>query len=133
MYLQILFMIIITSCIFLQDDSIVVNRSFEVPNPVVENSIREEPIYDVPIDYNPVKEYQNVDNGSIRGKRKLVDLDGFSYTVRVWLQELFMHCYLHIISNVNSITQICWYWIEDLYLIYAIYVYVLLFAHYQSC
>jgi hypothetical protein len=62
----------------LQDDSIVVNRSFKVPNPVVENSIREEPI-----DHNPVKEYQNVDNGSIRGKRKLVDLDGFSYTVRV--------------------------------------------------
>jgi hypothetical protein len=52
-------MIIITSCIFLQDDSIVVNRSFEVPNPVVENSISEEPI-----DHNPVKEYQNVDNGS---------------------------------------------------------------------
>ena len=67
----------------LQDDSIVVNRSFEVPNPVVENSIREEPIHDVPIDHNPVKEYQIVDNGSIRGKRKLVDLDGFSYTVRV--------------------------------------------------
>ena len=42
-----------------------VSRSFEVPNPVVENSIREEPIYDVPIDHNPVKEYQNVDNGSL--------------------------------------------------------------------
>jgi hypothetical protein len=67
----------------LQDDFIVVNRSFEVPNPVVENSIREESIYDVPIDHNPVKEYQIVDNGSIRGKRKLVDLDSFSYTVRV--------------------------------------------------
>jgi hypothetical protein len=79
-------MIIITSCkgcIFLQDDSIVVNRSFEVPNPVVENSISEEPIDEVPIDHNPVKEFQIVDNGSIHGKRKLVDLSGFSYTVRV--------------------------------------------------
>ena len=85
MYLQIFFMIIITSCIFLQDDSIVVNRSFEVPIPVVENSISEEPIYDVPIHHNPVKEYQIVDNGPIRGKRKLVDLSGFSYTVGVWL------------------------------------------------
>ena len=71
-------MIIITSCIFLQDDSIDVNRSFEVPNPVVENSISEEPI-----DHNPVKEFQIVDNGSIHGKRKLVDLSGFIYTVRV--------------------------------------------------
>ena len=67
----------------LQDDSIVVNRSFEVPNPVVENSIREEPIDEVQIDHNPVKEFQMVENGSIHGKRKLVDLDGFSYTVRV--------------------------------------------------
>jgi hypothetical protein len=55
----------------LQDDSIVVSRSFEVPNPVVENSIREEPIYDVPIDHNPVKEYQNVDNGSMKNSRKM--------------------------------------------------------------
>jgi hypothetical protein len=46
---------------------------------MVENSIREEPIYDVPIDHNPVKEYQNVDNGSIRGKRKLIDLYGYDF------------------------------------------------------
>lgn len=61
----------------------VIDAPFNVPVPVTENSIEEDPVGAVQPDHNPVKQYQIIDSGTSKGKPKLLDLDGFSYTVRV--------------------------------------------------
>ncbi|CAC5383159.1 unnamed protein product [Mytilus coruscus] len=66
-----------------EDTSIVVDRSFNVPEPVLEESLQDESIGDITVDHNPTTEYHVVDFGSNRGKRNLVDTDGFSFTVKV--------------------------------------------------
>ena len=60
------------------------DRSFEVPHPVQEISIQEDVIEDIPAQRDaPGPEYEVVDIGTKRGKRKLVDKQGYQYTLRV--------------------------------------------------
>ncbi|XP_071133066.1 uncharacterized protein [Mytilus edulis] len=64
-----------------EDPSIVIDRSFDIPEQVQEDSIADESIGDIPED-DPTVHYQTIEEGSNRGKRKLCDSDGFNYTVK---------------------------------------------------
>ena len=56
-----------------EDHSIVVDQSFQIA--VLEDSIQDESIGDIPEADNTVQ-YQVIEEGSNRGKRKLCDTDG---------------------------------------------------------
>jgi hypothetical protein len=63
---------------------IVIDRSFEIPEPVVERSIQDDSLLNVSIPAdNTAVEYTIVESGTERRKRKLVDSTGFSYSVKV--------------------------------------------------
>ncbi|XP_062581798.1 uncharacterized protein LOC134243559 [Saccostrea cucullata] len=91
-----------------EDQSFVADTSFAVPAPVNEDSIREEVIGDIPEeDEAVVAEYEVVDTGTKRGKRKLVDNRGFQYTIKVkkWFytkEETFFKIRIYAINNEKS-------------------------------
>ncbi|KAJ8310410.1 hypothetical protein KUTeg_012275 [Tegillarca granosa] len=62
--------------------SVVNERPFVVPETVLEQSIEDEAIGEVDIGHNTSQDYNIIENGTNRGKRKLVDSQGFSYTLK---------------------------------------------------
>lgn len=57
----------------MNDMSYMVDMSLEVPNPVQETSIQEDAIGDIPPQADdPRPEYEAIDHGTKRGRRKLV-------------------------------------------------------------
>ena len=67
-----------------QNPSIVVDRSFDVPESVLEDSVNDNSVLVVEPDHHHTKEYYIVKQGSNRGKMKLVDTGGYSYTVSLF-------------------------------------------------
>ncbi|XP_078334484.1 uncharacterized protein LOC111132122 [Crassostrea virginica] len=67
----------------MDDLTYMADMSFEVPNPVHEESIQEDVIEDIPPQTNtPGPEYEVVDLGTSRGNKKLVDKRGYQYTLK---------------------------------------------------
>ena len=56
-----------------QNPSIVVDRSFDVPESVLEDSVNDNSVLVVEPDHHQTQEYHIVKQGSNRGKMKLVD------------------------------------------------------------
>ena len=72
-----------------EDQRIAANTTFAIPAPDKEDFTWDDVIYDVPQeDQGVVSEYEVVDNGTSRGKKKLVDKRGYQYSIKVrksWL------------------------------------------------
>ena len=66
------------------DASFAANNSFAIPEAIQEDSIRDNTLHDIP-DYEEEEEtqYEVVEAGTKRGKRKLVDKRGYEYTIKV--------------------------------------------------
>jgi len=60
-----------------------IDRSFEDPQQIQEDSMVDDSIHDDLPDNDPAVQYQVIEEGSNRGKRKLCDTHGYSYTVKV--------------------------------------------------
>lgn len=66
-----------------QEDPFLTDNSYLVHEAIHENSIRDETI-DVITNADDVEpEYEIIENGSKKGKRKLVHKRGFQYTIKV--------------------------------------------------
>lgn len=66
-----------------QEDSFLTDNSYLVHEAIHENSIRDETIDVITNAYDVEPEYEIIENGSKKGKRKLVDKRGFQCTMKV--------------------------------------------------
>ncbi|XP_078326514.1 uncharacterized protein LOC144622949 isoform X1 [Crassostrea virginica] len=65
------------------EPSFYADGSYAIPDPVQEMSIQEEAIEDVPVQQEvPQPDYQIIESGTKRGKKKLIDRRGYQYTLR---------------------------------------------------
>ncbi|XP_055997986.1 uncharacterized protein LOC125647370 [Ostrea edulis] len=64
------------------EDSFLADNSHVVPDAIQENSIRDKTIDDITHADDVEPEYEVVESGTKRGKRKLVDKRGFEYTIK---------------------------------------------------
>ncbi|CAG2244496.1 unnamed protein product [Mytilus edulis] len=62
----------------------ITQRTFAEPDIITETSIQDDPLPDQLTDAIDQPTYSVVDGASQRGKRKLVDVDGYTYTVKVF-------------------------------------------------